>query len=335
MGSFLRGIFLGSLAVVAVVLALVLVVPPPPAPVAEATAGDEQVTLTAEAEPALRSDEEVLAEIRALMESAAAITPVVPEGFEEVTPEERARREAEARRLASLPPPLEDAGVLDLEGPALAANAARFEAPEEARLIAIVIDGAAGEALPPDVLVALPLPATVAIRPGAEGDQALAEAARARNWEVVARIASDGGVGALSAEMTPEEVEERTEAALARLGGALAATGEIGGDIGLPLRAALYETLARHGHGWLALDPAAEGAGLAQVGVAGRSADGADVRAVLDAAARSAQEAGAAVAVIPATREALEAAVTWRLGGGPQGAEIAPLSAVIRRAGAG
>ena len=248
--------------------------------------------------------------------------------------------EAAGGELASaMPPPLPDPRPVALDGPALDVNAAPFTAPEDEPVVAVVMDGVAGSELSPDVLFALPLPVTLGIVPGREGDEALAEAARARNWEVLAQlpVVGEGGEplpGALAEGMAPEEVAERTEALMGRLRQAVAAASE--GTLEDPEAvAALTGALAAHGFGYVGAGAAAgEDPPSAQPSAAvpaGASAE--EVIAVLDEAVEDAGPGGAALVVLPPTRAAAEALARWNAEGGA--GRVAPLSAVLRRQAGG
>lgn len=363
-GGFLKGLMIGSVVAVtaAVVLSALLPAPERPAevaavePEAVGSGGDEIAAVEAEApseteaetavaagsEPeAAIDDDALMAEIDAAFEAADDERDSTEQaGTGSESAEDPAVAEAaalEAERLSLLPPGLPETDR-PLAEDALTANAVAV-AESEAPQIALVLDTDAEGALPAEVLTALPLQATLAIRPGAEGADALGGAARTRNWEVIAllpvqRDQEDVPAGALSATMTPAEIEARTETALAHLGPAVAATAEFGEGFGsdVTLRAAFYETLAKHGYGWVAPGEADEGGGIPQIAASAVAGDAAGVTEALDQAARDAAANGRAAVTIPATREALAAAMDWMIRGGALGADLAPVSAVIRRA---
>ena len=248
--------------------------------------------------------------------------------------------EAAGDELASaMPPPLPDPRPVALDGPALEVNAAPFTAPEQEPVVAVVMDGVAGSELSPDVLFALPLPVTLGIVPGREGDEALAEAARARNWEVLAQlpVAGEGGEplpGALAEGMAPEEVAERTEALMGRLRQAVAAASEETLEDPEAVEA-LTRALAAHGFGYIGAGAATgDGPPSAQPSAAvPADASAEEVLAVLEEAVEDAGPGGAALVVLPPTRAAAEALARWNAEGGA--GRVAPLSAVLRRQAGG
>ncbi|HUF55743.1 MAG TPA: divergent polysaccharide deacetylase family protein [Thermohalobaculum sp.] len=240
---------------------------------------------------------------------------------------------------SATPPPLAETRPIALDGPALEVNAASYAAPETEPVIGVIMDGVAGSELSPDVLFALPVAVTLGIVPGREGDEALAEAARARNWEVLAQLPFAGGEGeampgALSAGMPAEEIAERTEALMGRLSQAVAATSE--GPLEDPAAVeALLQTLEAHGFGYVGTGGAAgEGPPNAEpTTIVPRDASAEEVLAVLQEAADEAGPGGASLVVLPPTRAAAEALARWS---GEAGAGlVAPLSAVLRRQAGG
>lgn len=259
---------------------------------------------------------------------------------EELASEEPASEELASEELASdMPPPLSETRPIALDGPALEVNAAAYAAPATEPVIGVIIDGVAGSELSPDVLFALPVPVTLGIVPGREDDEALADAARARNWEVLAQlpVAGDDGEqtpGALSARMPPEEIAERTEALMGRLSQAVAATSE--GALEDPAAVeALLRTLEAHGFGYVGTGAAAgEGPPNAEpTTTVPRDASAEEVLAVLQEAVDAAGPGGASLVVLPSTRAAAEALARWNAEAGA--GRIAPLSAVLRRQAGG
>lgn len=247
-------------------------------------------------------------------------------GAGEAAPEEQAAAEPQAPRM---PPPLEGAEPPALSGPALQVNAAEFAGGGEQPPIAVVIADAASGDVGQDVILSLPLAVALGIVPGSDGDQRLAEAARRRTFEVVVElpVVEPGAqtAGALTLDMAPGEIAERTEKLLGRLDEAVAAsvTGEVMGD---QVLGAVGEALDRHGFGFL-------GEGSVPVPAAAPTrrakpeATADEVTALLDEVASEADQDGAVI-VLPPTRAALQALADWNAGEG-QG-RIAPLSAVIR-----
>lgn len=379
-GGFLKGLSLGLGLAAAVVVALVFLAPPPETLDGDQVAEVDQAALEAEIESALKPVEPAdqpaadgdgagirPVELPELAEPAPQVPTGEGEAYREALVEEPAGAEAApetadaegttAADLAaaeptladepeepSLPPPLEDAAPPSLSGPALSVNAASYEAAADAPLLGVIIGDAGSGELTPDVLFALPVPATLAIVPGQEGDRALADAARARNWEVVAELPIVGAdeveqPGALTPAMTAEEVAARTEALMGRLSQSVAALD--GGRVGLGDDPGAYEamvrTLEEHGFAFVgageaAAGEAAEAQGLAYAranGTLGPDASAEEVYAALDEAAAEAEASGTALLVLPPTRAALGALARWNAENG--GGRLAPLSAVIRR----
>lgn len=247
---------------------------------------------------------------------------------------------------SSLPPPLEDTRPITLSGPALSVNAATYEAAADAPLVGVIIGNVGSGDVTPDVLFALPVPATVGIVPGEEGDEALAAAARARNWEVVAElpiIEADGveQPGALTPEMDAEEVAARIEALMGRLAQAVAALDD--GEVRLgddpAVYGALVGTLEQYGFAYVGgggadgpAGAAAEAEGLPYARATrsvGQDASAEEVYAALDEAMAEAETTGAALVVLPSTRAAVQALARWNAEKGA--GRLAPLSAVIRK----
>lgn len=230
------------------------------------------------------------------------------------------------------PPPLEGAGPPALEGPALEVNAAGV-GDGDGRRLAVVIDGAVARDVSEDVILSLPVDVALGIVPGTEGDEALAEAARRRTFEVVAQlpVVEPGGKtpGALTLDMPPAEIAERTEKLLGRLDQAVAAslTGEVMGD---QVLGAVAEALDRHGFGFLG-EGSVPVPAVAPLRRAKPEATAEEVTALLNEVAAEAGEEGAVV-VLPPSRAALQALADWNAGTGED--VLAPLSTVLKQASA-
>ncbi|HUF85897.1 MAG TPA: divergent polysaccharide deacetylase family protein [Thermohalobaculum sp.] len=250
------------------------------------------------------------------------------------------------------------AGPIELSGAALVVNAAPFEAAPAAPLVAVVLDDAAANPLLHETLFAIDMPLTIGVVAGSGGDRVTAEAARAAGFEVVAQLplaepgAAEGA--ALEYGLPAEEAAERTLLLLRRLPMAVAATRPLAAPA--PPNASVLEGMldALGPLGFAYLDhgvaPGTASAvvsdGLERiVGVsrftipAGASA--AEAHATLDRAAAEAAQSGAAVVVAAVDEQVLLALQLWggegvvSAEGAVDVAQLAPLSAVIRRQNGG
>ncbi len=187
---------------------------------------------------------------------------------------------------------------------------------------------------------------------GGPGDQVTARAAREAGFEVVAELpvaetgAAEGAM--LESGLSAAEAAERTELLMRRLPVAVAAMR--GTNAAAPLDAGLLQgvLLALGPLGFAYLDhglapgtrSSAASDGLEQIVAVSRyaipaGATAAEAHAVLDRAAAEAEETGSAVVMAEAEPEVLLALQLW--GGEVAGgmAQLAPLSAVVRRQNGG
>ena len=236
-------------------------------------------------------------------------------------------------------------GPIELEGPALVVNAADFEAVPEMPLVAVVIDDAGANPMLHDSLFALDMPLTIGVLSGGPGDDVTAESARAAGYEVVAQLPLAAGGeaqgAALEYNIPAEEAAERTGLLMRRLPMAVAAARPLATPVPLDGRTleGVMQALGPLGFAWLehGVAPDAPAAlpesGLDAIFAVSRfsippGTAAAEAHAILDRAAARAAQSGAAVVMAPAEEPVLMALQLWA---GAAKAEMAPLSAVIRR----
>jgi polysaccharide deacetylase 2 family uncharacterized protein YibQ len=281
-------------------------------------------------------------------ETAGAGEPQVVDGIEVAN-----RPAYFGAATAGAPAEAEAAGPIALEGPALAVNAVPFEADPAVPLVAVVLDDAAANPLLHEALFAMDMPLTVGVVAGADGDQATARAARDAGYEVVAELplaAPGAGSGAgLEYGLAREEAAERTMLLMRRLPMAVAAARPLAApaapDPGV--LAGLLEAIGTMGFAWLehgllpGMQPAVASDGVERIVAVSRftipsGAPATDAYAILDmAAAAAAEDGGAAVVLAPTEEQVLLALQLWAGAGAGGMAQIAPLSAVIRRQNGG
>lgn len=267
----------------------------------------------------------------------------------------RAEGEADATAAAavgeSAAPPAET-GPVELDGPALVANAEPFEAVPDMPLVAVVLDDVGANPMLHEMLFTLDMPLTVGVLAGGAGDRVIAAAAREAGFEVVAQLPLAGpgeaGGGALEYGLPSGEAAERTALLMRRLPMAVAAS--------LPLAApappdrnmakGIMAELGPMGFAWLehgvgrGESPTVRPDGLERIVGVSRltipaGANAAEAHAALDRAAAAAAENGAVI-VFAAADEAMLLALQLWAGTGEAGiAQLAPLSAAIRRQNGG
>ncbi|MEM9780954.1 MAG: divergent polysaccharide deacetylase family protein [Pseudomonadota bacterium] len=227
-------------------------------------------------------------------------------------------------RTIYTPPPrrpvLDPDAVFEAGGDAFAANARAFDLAEGVRPMAVILRATPGVAIDGDTLSSIDLPLTLALQGAAGSETALARSAHDAGIEVVIEMAAPTGE------------------ALARLPVAVAAMAAPGSAPD----AEMADMLGRYGLGYV--DPRSVGNASAlraarQAGVLATSVDRstpeeageADLYRALQVAAGVARRQGSAVLVLPATPEALRAAMQWQLERGLGGeVSLAPLSTVMR-----
>ncbi|MEO0821096.1 MAG: divergent polysaccharide deacetylase family protein [Pseudomonadota bacterium] len=274
----------------------------------------------------------------------AAATPDAP-------PETEPQPEA---RLAPEPEPEPEPAdpVLALAGPALTVNALSYEtAAGKVPVALVLLDGGKADGLDPAMLSAITAPLAVGVISGTEGATDLAGAARAAGHEVVVELPFDELDGRVPARAVVDPgldtaaLEARLTAALARVQEGVAVMAVSGRGPAKATAPGLFEPLSRHGFGFV--EPrtlggrdnmrAAQRAGLSAISAdrtVPATATEAQVYQMLTVAAGVAKRQGSAVIVAPASPATLRAAMQWTLEGARGGAELAPLSAVMRlRAG--
>lgn len=254
---------------------------------------------------------------------------------------------------AEAPVEAEMAGPIALDGPALAVNAVPFEADPAVPLVAVVLDDVAADPLLHEALFAMDIPLTVGVVAGADGDQATARAARGAGYEVVAELplaARGQGSGAgLEYGLSRQEAAERALLLMRRLPMAVAAAWPLAApaapDPGV--LAGLLGAIGPLGFAWLehgvlpGMQPAVASDGVEQIVAVSRftvppGAPATDAYAILDmAAAEAAEHGGAAVVLAPTEEQVLLALQLWAGAGAAGMAQLAPLSAVIRRQNGG
>ncbi len=239
-------------------------------------------------------------------------------------------------------------GPIELSGPALAVNAAPFEAAPDAPLVAVVLDDTGANPMLHETLFALDMPLTIGVVAGSAGDTATAGKARAAGYEVVAELplAAEGQSegAALEYGMAAEMASERTMLLMRRLPVAVAATRPLAApsppdgrmlDGILDALGPLGFAYLEHGVAPDAVPPMASD-GLERIVAVSRftipaGATAADAHAVLDRASAAAEESGAAVVVAKAEEPILLAIQLWGGDDAVTTTRLAPLSAVIRR----
>ncbi len=238
--------------------------------------------------------------------------------------------------------------AFQLQGPALTLNAAPFEPREDLPLIAVILNDAGESPLAVETLLSLPMPLTMGIAPRSEADVDLAAEAKLAGYEVLAQFPiSDGAENAnalLRADMSDVEVAEQVERKMAELWMSIGAASLPEGSVGLDERLlrSVVVVLERNGFAFVNPDAASFEAGLnmAQaVGVAyaGQTRDIAadateeEVYEALERAAADAQSEGQLIVSGPPTRAMLAGVLKWHLERDRRSAQLAPLSAVIRR----
>ena len=239
--------------------------------------------------------------------------------------------------------------MLNLSGPALQVNARKFEAPDSAPLLAVVLDDAGNGAIEADALSLLTMPLTLAIRPEGDASVALARAAHAANHEVLAqlpmaRTPDESGQGVLRSDQSAGDLRDTTLRHLADLDVAIGATPPEGALLTRNRDAlqAIIGPIADHGFAYLDLDPGigseaerlSTAAGVVYAGSdrfvpAGK--DDAQVFTSIENAAFQARQKGTAIVYITASREALTALLRWGLVKDRRPVWFAPVSAVIAR----
>jgi polysaccharide deacetylase 2 family uncharacterized protein YibQ len=239
-----------------------------------------------------------------------------------------------------------------LSGPALSVNAAPFDSAPGTPLVAVVLDDTAANPLLHGLLFAMDLPLTVGVVAGGGGDRETATAARAAGFEVVAQLplVAQGQSGGAALEYgLPEDVAaERTLTLMQRLPMAVAA-GRALTSRSQPNNTVLrgmVSALEPLGFGYLdhgvapsdwstvvAVSPAMP-IGVSRFTIP-PGASAAEVIAVLDLAAAEAARDGGAVVFAAPGEELILALQLWGDPGAGSLAQLAPLSAVIRRQNGG
>jgi len=238
-----------------------------------------------------------------------------------------------------------DGRPIALDGPALALNAAPFEAQPGQPLIAIVLSDPGPQAIEPETLLSLNMPLTVAVGADtARGPELAAEAGLA-GYEVLAQIAvGDGTAGAIRPGMTDLEIADQAQATMSRLWMAVGATNTLGPGAVLDERVlrGVLAVLSQNGYAMVGKSAgadvvAAAMAGAMSVPYADRDlsipADaGADeAYAALDRAAQIAEAAGTAIVFAPGTLPVLQGVQRWGVERSGRQARLAPVSAIVRR----
>ncbi len=239
-------------------------------------------------------------------------------------------------------------GPIELSGPALAVNAAPFEAAPDEPLLAVVLDDAGADPLLHETLFALDMPLTIGVVAGAAGDVVTARKAQNAGFEVVAELplarpdASEGAV--LEYGMDAQLAAERTMLLMRRLPMAVAATRPLAA-LAPPdgrMLDGILDALGPLGFAYLvhgvepgALPPMISD-GLDRIVAVSRftipaGATAADAHGILDRASAEAEERGGAIVVAKAEEPILLALQLW---GGDEAVtttRLAPFSAVVRR----
>ena len=250
-----------------------------------------------------------------------------------------------AAETAALPD--EPTGPIELDGPALVVNAVEFETAPGTPLVAVVIDDAGASPMLHEQLFALDMPLTIGVVPGAAGDRVTAQAAWDADFEIVAQLpfamSGEAEGAALEYTLPPEEAAARTELLMRRLPMAVAAARPLAAPVPPDPRLleGIMDTLGPLGFAWLehgaAEGSTASASDLDAIFAVSRftippGTEATEAHAVLDRAAAAAGETGASVVMAPAEEPVLLALQLWA---GAGEAELAPLSAVIRRQNGG
>lgn len=258
------------------------------------------------------------------------------------TPDQSAQQQAEA----------EPTGTLSLDGPAMVVNSAAFDSDLQAPLVAVVLDDTAAQPLMHELIFGLDLPLTVGVVAGGGGDAETAKAARDAGLEVVAQftIVPQGQSNGSDLEYGLSEAEAalRTLTLMQQVPSAVAVSRTLASPA--PPEAELLRgvtsVIGPLGFAYLDLgvpvgtiSPAiTTGAGTSEGTIVETSrhtippgASAADAHAILDAASADAAERGWAVVMAAPSEGLVQALLLW--GGEGEGslAQMAPLTAVIRK----
>lgn len=219
---------------------------------------------------------------------------------------------------------------------AFADNAVPFDLNAGAQPLAIVLVATPGsaEALPA-LLERSKAKLAVALPPGLEGASALQDEAGDEIEIVVAVAGGDSRSAALSGA-----TEDPVLAALAQLPEAVAAM-PMPGARGVSRPEAMFDTLAKHGFGYLDPRPlgsaasvrAAQAEGIPAAAIdrqAGGTGSEADVYRAIQVAAGVARRQGNAILIAPATEQAVAAIAAWQEEDRTGSVVLAPLSTVIK-----
>jgi polysaccharide deacetylase 2 family uncharacterized protein YibQ len=333
--KFVRGVLIAVLVSAGAVAALsVYVLPPPPPPVvAEAPVGPVMINgIEVSTEPAYSNG-------AASGAAAPELGAPQPESAETGTPETGA-------------PETGTLETVELSGPAFSVNAEPFDAPPDMPLVAVILADTASNPLLHEMLFSMKVPLTIGVVAGGGGDRETATAARAAGFELVAElpVAPPGASGgsALEYGMAEADAASHTLTLIQRLPMAVAAAraqdavkqpdpSVLKGMVSalMPLGFAFVD------HGMAPEDQSTfVAAGLEMpIGVsrfnvpAGVSA--VEVIAMLDLAAADAARRGGAVVFAPPDEQVILALRLWGEVGAGNLAQLAPLSAVIRRQNGG
>ncbi len=246
----------------------------------------------------------------------------------------------------------EPQGTASLEGPAMVVNAAEFAGDLQGPLVAVVLDDTSALPLLHQLLFSLDMPITVGVVAGGEGDVDTAEAARNAGFEVVAQLPiappGESGGSVLEYALPEEDSALRTLTLMQRMHMAVAVSrplasvippdepvlGGISGVVG-PLGFAYLDHSVSPGS-----ESSAKVSGLAEAKGAlvevsrhtiQAGASAAEAHAVLDGASADAAERGWAVVVAAPSEELVQALLLWAGEGEGGLAQLAPLTAVIRK----
>lgn len=246
----------------------------------------------------------------------------------------------------------DDAGTVELSGPALSVNAAPFEAAPDEPLVAVVLDNAAANPLLHETLFALGIPVTIGVVAGGAGDRVTGRMAREAGYEVVAELPlvapgqSEGAM--LEYDMAESDAAERTMLLMRRLPMAVAVTLPL--EVPVPPEGAvlsgILDALGPLGFAYLEhsvapdAEPALASDGIERIVAVSRfsipaGASAAEAHAILDRASAVAEETGAAVVMASAEENVLLAVQLWGDDDAVGQARLAPLSAVVRRQNGG
>ncbi|MEO1533681.1 MAG: divergent polysaccharide deacetylase family protein, partial [Pseudomonadota bacterium] len=238
------------------------------------------------------------------------------------------------------PAPAADGGVGDgggerlaLAGPALEVNARDFSLASGAQAISLVLlSPLDGTQVPVDALEGLGFPITIGLPATSRDARSVGERLRAAGHELIAELPANSEAGAI-------------EDALASMPLGVAAAFMDGAGSGGRPRDDMLAVLAQNGFAYFDSRSIGGGAALRAARAAGVPAVSPDRGATssvtegqllqtLNIAALVAKRQGTAVVVAPATTATLRAVLTFALEGAG-GVTMAPLSAVVRRRGAG